>query len=314
MTLTQFKYVLEIDKTGSINQAANNLFISQSVLSTALKALETELGEKLFFRSARGIQTTPFGKNFIAYITPIQLQMNQLNNLLLRTSETYTSSLSIACTGLYYMSEIYASLLEKYRDFKLRIEAFDTSLEETMNMLYNQTVDFGLIRRWSCYHDITAKRLRSFKLNYFHLATYDMGITVGPKNPLFQSESDCITSDMLRDYPCVMYGYLDAGPYTDIFEQLKISLSGSRIVTNSRATVYEMISNSTAYYLDSVIPSMVQDEVNFLKHGGKFLFPRRTLRLANCNVKTEYGWLKRKDKNCTQLEEEVIDLITEWIR
>ena len=37
MTLTQFKYVLEVEKMGSINHAANNLFVSQSVLSTSIK-------------------------------------------------------------------------------------------------------------------------------------------------------------------------------------------------------------------------------------------------------------------------------------
>lgn len=49
MTLTQFKYVLEIAKAGSVNQAANNLFVSQSVLSNSIKALENELGQKIFF-------------------------------------------------------------------------------------------------------------------------------------------------------------------------------------------------------------------------------------------------------------------------
>lgn len=49
MTLTQFKYVLEIAKAGSVNQAANNLFVSQSVLSNSIKALENELGQKVFF-------------------------------------------------------------------------------------------------------------------------------------------------------------------------------------------------------------------------------------------------------------------------
>ena len=65
MTLVQFKYVLEIAKTGSVNQAANNLFVSQSVLSNALKTLEKELGQLIFYRMTTGMQLTPFGDRFL---------------------------------------------------------------------------------------------------------------------------------------------------------------------------------------------------------------------------------------------------------
>lgn len=82
MTLVQFKYVLEIAKTGSVNQAANNLFVSQSVVSNALKTLEKELGQLIFYRMTTGMQLTPFGENFVAYIKPIQMHLDQLNRLL----------------------------------------------------------------------------------------------------------------------------------------------------------------------------------------------------------------------------------------
>lgn len=37
MTFEQFKYVLEVAKCGSFNQAANTMFLSQSTLSTSKK-------------------------------------------------------------------------------------------------------------------------------------------------------------------------------------------------------------------------------------------------------------------------------------
>lgn len=61
MTLNQLKYVIKIAETGSINKAASNLFISQSVLSTTIKNLETELGHEIFIRSPKGIKLTPYG-------------------------------------------------------------------------------------------------------------------------------------------------------------------------------------------------------------------------------------------------------------
>ena len=81
MTFEQFKYVLEVAKCGSFNQAANTMFLSQSTLSTSIKNLEEELGQPIFFRNNRGIQLTSFGRDFISYITPICTQMSQLEQL-----------------------------------------------------------------------------------------------------------------------------------------------------------------------------------------------------------------------------------------
>ena len=46
MNLNQLKYVIEIARTRSINKAASNLFVSQSVLSTAIISLEKEIGQR----------------------------------------------------------------------------------------------------------------------------------------------------------------------------------------------------------------------------------------------------------------------------
>ena len=44
MTFQQLEYIVEISKCGSINKAAQKLFLSQSGISTAVRELESELG------------------------------------------------------------------------------------------------------------------------------------------------------------------------------------------------------------------------------------------------------------------------------
>ncbi len=58
MTFLQLNYVTEIYNCGSINKAAQNLFVSQSSLSNSIRELEDELGIKIFIRSNRGIILT----------------------------------------------------------------------------------------------------------------------------------------------------------------------------------------------------------------------------------------------------------------
>lgn len=74
MTLTQLKYVITIADTGSMNEAAKLLFISQPSLSLALKELENEIGTELFKRSNRGVVLTPEGQEFLGYARQVTEQ------------------------------------------------------------------------------------------------------------------------------------------------------------------------------------------------------------------------------------------------
>ncbi len=67
MTLTQLRYLMTIAKTGSFNKAAEQLYVSQPSLTSAVKELERELGITLFYRSGRGVTLTGDGTEFLLY-------------------------------------------------------------------------------------------------------------------------------------------------------------------------------------------------------------------------------------------------------
>ena len=60
--LRNLSYLQEVANTKSINKAADNLFISKSALSTALKNLEDEFGIPLLNRSIHGVSLTEAGE------------------------------------------------------------------------------------------------------------------------------------------------------------------------------------------------------------------------------------------------------------
>ena len=62
MRIEQLEYFLEIARTGSINRAAENLFLTQPGLSSAVKSLEKELGTTLLIRTSSGIDLTKDGQ------------------------------------------------------------------------------------------------------------------------------------------------------------------------------------------------------------------------------------------------------------
>ena len=81
MNLQQLKYAVEIARVGSISKAAKNLYMGQPNLSKSIKELEAELGQTLFSRTARGVQPTRAGEDFLGYARSILSQVESLSQL-----------------------------------------------------------------------------------------------------------------------------------------------------------------------------------------------------------------------------------------
>jgi DNA-binding transcriptional LysR family regulator len=65
MRIDQLYYVLEAVKTGSFTKAADNLYMKQPSLRTAITNLENELGFKIFVRTKTGVYLTPQGNKYL---------------------------------------------------------------------------------------------------------------------------------------------------------------------------------------------------------------------------------------------------------
>ena len=72
MNVIYLKYAVAVAKAGSLNKAAEELFVAQPNLSRAIKELEKELGTVIFERTSKGIS---LGKNqdFCGKRTPLGL-------------------------------------------------------------------------------------------------------------------------------------------------------------------------------------------------------------------------------------------------
>ena len=67
MTLQQLKYVITVAETGTITEAANQLFISQPSLTNAIHELEKEMNIVIFNRTNKGISLSKEGEGFLGY-------------------------------------------------------------------------------------------------------------------------------------------------------------------------------------------------------------------------------------------------------
>ena len=65
MTIQQVLYALTIEEYGSMNKAAEKLYIVQPTLTSAIQELENEIGITIFMRTKKGVIVTPEGAEFL---------------------------------------------------------------------------------------------------------------------------------------------------------------------------------------------------------------------------------------------------------
>ena len=75
MNILHIKYALEVARLGSLNKAAESLLTAQPNISRSIKELEADLGITIFNRSAKGMELTPEGEEFMSYAKEILKQI-----------------------------------------------------------------------------------------------------------------------------------------------------------------------------------------------------------------------------------------------
>ena len=201
MNLNSFAYVAEIERCGSINRAAQNLFTSQSNLSTALKLLEEELGYSIFKRTSHGSAPTPEGYLFIQPAKAILEEMKKIEEIPMRTGVGDT--ISLTCN---WSAQVLQSLVEfKEHNYPQSHDTYrETSIEQTFDCIYENRYRLAMI---DCFHsnlpiyrDMAKKTNIDFKI-------MDEGIPavalMSASHPLAKETS--ITLKEIYSYPLVLF-------------------------------------------------------------------------------------------------------------
>lgn len=97
VSLRQIRYFVSTAEHGQISQAAAELGISQSAVTTAIKELEQTVGLDLFIRSTQGMEMTTAGRQFLFHAYEILNKVDEATNLLLPASD-FSGRLTVAAS------------------------------------------------------------------------------------------------------------------------------------------------------------------------------------------------------------------------
>ncbi|MGO7636337.1 LysR family transcriptional regulator [Rhizobium leguminosarum] len=113
-TLRQVQFFVAVAEQGSVTRAAQNLSISQSSVTEALKELETDLGVELFERHPRGLTITHNGHQFLRHATKILASVSDARTSFSGQQSTLSGTLNIGVTSLV-AGYVLSDLLARYR-------------------------------------------------------------------------------------------------------------------------------------------------------------------------------------------------------
>jgi len=113
-TLRQLQYFVAVAEQGSVTRAAQNLSISQSSVTEALKELESDLGVELFDRHPRGLSITHNGHQFLRHATKILATVSDARTSFSGQQNASGGTLNIGVTSLV-AGYVLSDLLARYR-------------------------------------------------------------------------------------------------------------------------------------------------------------------------------------------------------
>lgn len=249
MNILHLKYASEIAKTGSLNKAAENLYMGQPNLSRAIKELEANLGITIFERSAKGMTVTPDGEKFIGYANKILAQIDEVEAIY-KNGTAVSQNFSISVPRASYIAEAFVSFSKKIK----QDEPFDLVYKETNSQRAVKNIleaDYNLgIIRYAENYDSHFKQLFAQKGLVGELvAEFNYVLIMSKEHPLAKKEE--IRFKDLSAYTEIAHAdpFVPSVPLATVRKEELPDDIDKRIFVFERGSQFELLSENTNTFM-----------------------------------------------------------------
>ncbi|MBQ8979392.1 MAG: LysR family transcriptional regulator [Oscillospiraceae bacterium] len=303
MTLQQIKYALVIAEAGSLNKAAEILYISQPSLSSSVKELESDTGITIFTRNSRGVVPTAEGEEFLSYARQVYQQYELLTDKYSGKARK-KHRFGVSAQHYSFAVDAFVKTVELYDTL-----GFDFAFRETKTMDVIEDVgssksEIGIIFKSEYNEKVINKMLKINDLDFTSLIRCRAYVYVHKNHPLADHES--ISFDELLEYPCLMFEQGDSIPGFFAEEILSDKEYRRIIRTTDRATNLNLMIGLNAFTLCSGI---VSEDLN----GSDYkMIPFREDD-ENRNSIMNIGYITKKNTIRSDIAEDYIFFIREFL-
>ena len=146
MELDQVTAFLEVARQRSFSRAAEKLYRTQPAISAQIRALEQELGQKLFDRSGRKIFLTPAGDVLYEYGEKLVALHRETLQRVKDVQDAVAGKLVVGAneaTCLYVLPQVFAGFKRKYP--QVGISIYRNFSHKILQKMAEHQVDIGIV-------------------------------------------------------------------------------------------------------------------------------------------------------------------------
>jgi len=297
MTLNQLKYVIEISKQNSINEAAKSLFISQPSLTAALKSLEQEVGFDIFTRTNSGIKLTVKGEEFMGYAKSVVEQYDILDAKYISKSNI-KRTFHVSMQHYTFALNAFINVIKQYGMDEFEFEVHETRTYDVIDNVKSQKSEIGVLYMNDYNRTVLEKILRDAGLKFTPLFDCSIYAYMSKSNPLANKKT--VTMKDLDDYPCVAFSQ---GEHNSFYfaEEVMSTYEYKRLIrVNDRATILNMMVGLNGYTLCSGI---ICEDLN----GSDYCAVK-----LKTKEKMTIGYISRKHSKLSEMGQKYIEELSKY--
>ena len=263
MTFHQLEYIVAVARCGSINKAAQELFVSQSGISTAIRSLEKELNVCLLSRGSHGTALTEEGKEFVSYAISLLEQRSWLEGLYTAQKRASTTRFIVASQHYPFAEDAFLRILRHRTEQNYLFGFREADMEQVIADVAEQTADIGIIFLSEQTAPMIRRILKDRGLKFHSLLSSEPCVFVRNGHPL--ANYQVVEVAWLQKYPYAAF-FSRPGMAADMIEEYSIPYfprHAQVIQSSDRQTIMDIIKNTDAYTIGTGLlsPKISPEEV-----------------------------------------------------
>jgi len=250
MTIQQLNYVITISEKGSLNKAAEVLYVTQPSLTSAVRELERELGITLFNRGGKGVTLTNDGAEFIQYARQV---VNQYDRLLEKYGKggNLRKKFGISCQHYSFAVKSFVEMVKQFDTDEYEFAIRESKTRDVIEDVAAGKSEVGILYLSDFNRKAIGKFLKSNQLEFHQLINCEPYVYLWKGHPLAKQKS--IRLEELQDYPCLSFEQGPSGAFYFSEEILSTYDYIRTIKTTDRATMLNLMVGLNGYTLCSGI-------------------------------------------------------------
>lgn len=286
MTLQQLYYAITISEAGSLNKAAEILYVSQPSLTGSMQEVEKELGITIFHRSGRGVSLTNDGLEFITYARQVYQQYEMLMGKFGK-AEKRKKKFGVSTQHYSFAVKSFVDMVKQLNTEEYEFAIRETKTKDVIDDVITLKSEIGILYLSDFNRKAIEKLLRENNLEFHSLIECGAYVYLWKGHPLAKKQS--IRFEELADYPCLSF---EQGAVSSFYfaEEILSTNEYSRVIkANDRATMLNLMVGLNGYTLCSGI---ICEELN----GSDYVAIPFEVDSNTSDVQMEIGYIVKKNQ------------------